>query len=276
MKKVWFITGSSSGLGRSLTEAVLAQGDIVVATARDTNKNIDLQLKYEDQMLSLTLDVTNDAQIKQVIKETTECLGRIDVLVNNAGFGITGATEAFTDEQVRSQYQANLLGPVNICRAVLPLMRRQRSGRILNISSIGGRITSIGLSIYQSAKFGLSGFSEALAKEVKPLGIKVTAVEPGGIKTNWAGASMGFAKPVEGYETTVDTRVEAFKSGQFVPAGDPLKVAQVIIDMVAHPEPPVHLVLGSDAAGILDQVNQAREAEYQEWLPVTLSTDSDN
>jgi len=276
MKKVWFITGSSSGLGRSLTEAVLAQGDIVVATARDTNKNIDLQLKYEDQMLSLTLDVTNDAQIKQVIKETTERLGRIDVLVNNAGFGITGATEAFTDEQVRSQYQANLLGPVNICRAVLPLMRRQRSGRILNISSIGGRITSIGLSIYQSAKFGLSGFSEALAKEVKPLGIKVTAVEPGGIKTNWAGASMGFAKPVEGYETTVDTSVEAFKSGQFVPAGDPLKVAQVIIDMVAHPEPPVHLVLGSDAAGILDQVNQAREAEYQEWLPVTLSTDSDN
>lgn len=276
MKKVWFITGSSSGLGRSLTEAVLAQGDIVVATARDTNKNIDLQLKYEDQMLSLTLDVTNDAQIKQVIKETTERLGRIDVLVNNAGFGITGATEAFTDEQVRSQYQANLLGPVNICRAVLPLMRRQRSGRILNISSIGGRITSIGLSIYQSAKFGLSGFSEALAKEARPLGIKVTAVEPGGIKTNWAGASMGFAKPVEGYETTVDTRAEAFKSGQFVPAGDPLKVARVIIDMVAHPEPPVHLVLGSDAAGILDQVNQAREAEYQEWLPVTLSTDSDN
>jgi NAD(P)-dependent dehydrogenase (short-subunit alcohol dehydrogenase family) len=276
MKKVWFITGSSSGLGRSLTEAVLAQGDIVVATARDTNKNIDLQLKYEDQMLSLTLDVTDDGQIKQVIKETTERLGRIDVLVNNAGFGITGATEALTDEQVRSQYQANLLGPVNICRAVLPVMRRQRSGRILNISSIGGRITSIGLSIYQSAKFGLSGFSEALAKEVKPLGIKVTAVEPGGIKTNWAGASMGFAKPVEGYETTVDTRVEAFKSGQFVPAGDPLKVAQVIIDIVAHPEPPVHLVLGSDAAGILDQVNQAREAEYQEWLPVTLSTDSDN
>jgi NAD(P)-dependent dehydrogenase (short-subunit alcohol dehydrogenase family) len=175
-----------------------------------------------------------------------------------------------------SQYQANLLGPVNICRAVLPLMRRQRSGRILNISSIGGRITSIGLSIYQSAKFGLSGFSEALAKEARPLGIKVTAVEPGGIKTNWAGASMGFAKPVEGYETTVDTRAEAFKSGQFVPAGDPLKVARVIIDMVAHPEPPVHLVLGSDAAGILDQVNQAREAEYQEWLPVTLSTDSDN
>jgi len=276
MKKVWFITGSSSGLGRSLTEAVLAQGNIVVATARDTHKNIDLQLKYEDQMLSLTLDVTNEAQIKQVIEETTERLGRIDVLVNNAGFGITGATEAFTDEQVRSQYQANLLGPVNICRAVLPHMRTQRSGRILNISSIGGRITSVGLSIYQSAKFGLSGFSEALAKEVKPLGIKVTAVEPGGIKTNWAGASMGFAKPVEGYETTVDTRVEAFKSGHFVPAGDPLKVARVIIDMVAHPEPPVHLVLGSDAAGILDQVNQSREAEYQQWLPVTLSTDSDH
>lgn len=276
MKKVWFITGSSSGLGRNLTEAVLKQGDIVVATARDPRKNKDLLLKYGDQMLSLALDVTNHQQITDVVHEAIERLGRIDVLVNNAGFGITGATEAFTDEQVRSQYQANLLGPVDICRAVLPIMRAQRSGRILNISSIGGRITSVGLSIYQSAKFGLCGFSEALAKEVEPLGIKVTAIEPGGIKTNWAGASMGFARTVEGYETTVDTRVEAFKNGSFVPKGDPVKVAQVIIDIVASPEAPMHLVLGSDAAAILDQVNQAREAEYQEWLPVTLSTDSDN
>lgn len=276
MKRVWFITGSSSGLGRHLTEAVLQQGDFVVATARNPGNNQDLIKKYGHQMLSLALDVTNQQQIKQAIKETIERLGRIDVLVNNAGFGITGAAEAFTPEQVHSQYEANLLGPVELCRAVLPYMRAQRSGRIFNISSIGGRITSIGLSIYQSAKFGLSGFSEALAKEVAPLGIKVTAIEPGGIQTNWAGSSMRFATPVEGYESTVDTRVNAFKSGSFVPKSDPVKVAQVIIDMAAQPEPPMHLVLGSDAVAVLAHENAGREAEYKQWLSVTLSTDADN
>lgn len=276
MKKVWFITGSSSGLGRHLTEAVLQQGDIVVATARNPEKNQDLKSKYGDQILSLALDVTNRPQMEQVIKESIERLGRIDVLVNNAGFGITGAAEAFSQEQVRSQYEANLLGPVELCRAVLPYMRAQRSGRILNISSIGGRITSIGLSIYQSAKFGLSGFSEALAKEVAPLGIKVTAIEPGGIQTNWAGSSMRFAAAVEGYESTVDTRVEAFKNGGFVPKSDPVKVAQVIIDMAENPEPPVHLVLGSDAVAVFNQENAAREAEYKQWLSVTLSTDAES
>lgn len=276
MKKVWFITGSSSGLGRHLTEAVLQQGDIAVATARNPDKNQDLKSKYGDQILSLALDVTNRQQTEQVIKESIERLGRIDVLVNNAGFGITGAAEAFSQEQVRSQYEANLLGPVELCRAVLPYMRAQRSGRILNISSIGGRITSIGLSIYQSAKFGLSGFSEALAKEVAPLGIKVTAIEPGGIQTNWAGSSMRFAAAVEGYESTVDTRVEAFKNGGFVPKSDPFKVAQVIIDIAENPEPPVHLVLGSDAVAVFDQENAAREAEYKQWLSVTLSTDAES
>ncbi len=276
MKRVWFITGSSSGLGRNLTEAVLQQGDFVVATARNPGNNQDLIKKYGDHMLSLALDVTNQQQIKQAVKETIERLGRIDVLVNNAGFGITGAAEAFTPEQVHSQYEANLLGPVELCRAVLPYMRAQRSGRIFNISSIGGRITSIGLSIYQSAKFGFSGFCGALAKEVAPLGIKVTAIEPGGIQTNWAGSSMRFATPVEGYEFTVDTRVNAFKSGSFVPKSDPVKVAQVIIDMAAQPEPPMHLVLGSDAVAVLAHENAGREAEYKQWLSVTLSTDADN
>lgn len=275
MKNVWFITGSSSGLGRVLTEEVLAKGDLVVATARDQRKNQDLVTRYAAQILSIPLDVTKKSEIVSAIEKATSHFGRIDVLVNNAGFGITGAAEAYSEEQVRSQYETNLLGPVEICRAIVPLMRKQRSGRIINISSIGGRLTSIGLSIYQSAKFGLSGFSEALAKEVAPLGIKVTAIEPGGIKTNWGGSSMTFAEQVEGYETTVDTRIAAFKNGQFKPKGDPQRMARVILDMVETPEPPLHLVLGSDAAALLDQADNARATEHKQWLHVTLSTDAE-
>jgi NAD(P)-dependent dehydrogenase (short-subunit alcohol dehydrogenase family) len=154
-------------------------------------------------------------------------------------------------------------------------MRKQRSGRILQVSSIGGRVASIGLTMYQSAKFGLSGFSEALAKEVAHLGIKVTAVEPGGFSTDWAGDSMTYAKHVEGYEPTVDTRVDFFKSGKFVPKGDPEKAAQVLVDLVDHPEPPLHLILGSDAAAIMKQADTTRQEEFEKWLPVTVSTDQD-
>jgi NAD(P)-dependent dehydrogenase (short-subunit alcohol dehydrogenase family) len=276
MKKIWFITGSSSGLGRSLAEAVLSNGDIVVATARDPHKNQDLVEKYGDQIFSVQLDVTEYDQVYKVVNEAVARFGRIDVLVNNAGFGITGATEAFTQEEFRQQIDANLMAPIVVCRAVLPYMRTQRSGRIFNISSVGGRVASIGLAMYQSAKFGLSGFSEALSKEAAPLGIKVISVEPGGMQTNWGGSSMTFAEPVEGYESTVDARVEFFKSGKFVPKSDPVKVAKVIIDMSGEPEPPVHLVLGSDAASILEQANALRQEEYQKWLPVTLSTDADS
>ncbi len=275
MKKVWFITGSGSGLGRSLTEAVLSSGDIVVATARDPQKNSDLVERYGDQIISVQLDVTDQIKVQQVVGEAVAKLGRIDVLVNNAGFGITGATEAFTQDEVRSQFETNLRAPIEICRAVLPHMRARRSGRIINISSVGGRVTSIGLSIYQSAKFGLSGFSEALGKEVAPLGIKVTALEPGGIQTNWGGSSMTYARHVDGYESTVDTRVEIFKTGKFEPKSDPVKIAQVILKLVEAEEPPAHLVLGSDAVAVLEQTNSVREEEYQKWLPVSLSTDAD-
>lgn len=274
MKKVWFITGSSSGLGRILTEAILLKGEIVVATARTPSKLQDLINKYQEQILVLELDVTNQGQIQKAVSDAISKFGRIDVLVNNAGFGITGATEAFTHEQVQSQFIANLLAPVEICRAVLPYMRKQKSGRILNLSSVGGLVASIGLSIYQSAKFGLVGFSEALAKETAPLGIKVTSVEPGGMGTNWAGPSMSFAPHVPGYESTVDSRVEFFKSGNFIPKSDPDKVAQVLIELVDNPTPPIHLVLGSDAVGILNQAESLRKEEYEKWMPVTLSTDA--
>jgi NAD(P)-dependent dehydrogenase (short-subunit alcohol dehydrogenase family) len=275
MAKIWFITGSSRGLGRSLTEAALAKGDFVAATARNTAQLNDLTEKYTDHIFPVILDVTNYQQVKQAVEDTIARFGRIDVLVNNAGFGITGAMEAFTDEEVRSQLETNLYAPIEITRVVLPYMRKQRSGRILQVSSIGGRVASIGLTMYQSAKFGLSGFSEALAKEVAHLGIKVTAVEPGGFSTDWAGGSITYAKQVEGYEPTVDTRVDFFKSGKFVPKGNPEKAAQVLVDLVDHPEPPVHLILGSDAAAIMKQADTTRQEEFEKWLPVTVSTDED-
>jgi NAD(P)-dependent dehydrogenase (short-subunit alcohol dehydrogenase family) len=276
MTKIWFITGSSRGLGRSLTEAVLATGNKVAATARNPETLDDLVRKYPDQILPIALDVTDKKQIISAVESAVKHFGRIDVLVNNAGFGITGAAEAFTDEQVRSQLETNLYAPIQLTQVVLPYMRKQRSGRILQISSIGGRVGNAGISIYQAAKFGLSGFSEALAKEVAPLGIRVTSVEPGGFRTDWAGSSMSFAARVEGYETTVDQRAEIFTSGKFVPVGDPDKAAKVMIELADHPEPPVHLILGSEAAAMLKNANAARQSEFEKWMPVTISTDHDD
>jgi NAD(P)-dependent dehydrogenase (short-subunit alcohol dehydrogenase family) len=275
MTKIWFITGSSRGLGRSLTEAVLAKGDKVAATARNTEQLKDLANKYPDQLYAVKLDVTNKEQIISAVESTIAHFGRIDVLVNNAGFGIIGAAEAFSDEQVRSQLETNLYAPIEITRVVLPYMRKQGSGNILQISSVGGRVGNPGLSMYQAAKFGLSGFSEALSKEVADLGIHVTCVEPGGFRTDWAGDSMTYAPSVAGYETTVDARIEFFKSGKFVPMGDPEKAAQVMVNLVDSPEPPMHLVLGSEAIAILKQADAARTAEMEKWLPVSLSTDHD-
>jgi NAD(P)-dependent dehydrogenase (short-subunit alcohol dehydrogenase family) len=275
MTKVWFITGSSRGLGRSLTEAVLANGDKVVATARKPEQLKDLTEKYPDRLYPIRLDVTDKDQITLAVELAVERFGRIDVLVNNAGFGIVGAAEAFTDEQVRSQLETNLYAPIEVTRAVLPYMRRQRSGRILQISSIGGRVGGAGLTMYQAAKFGLGGFSEALAREVAPLGIQVTSVEPGGFRTDWGGASMSFAPKVEGYETTVDWVTGFFTSGTYIPMGDPDKAAKAMIGLAEHPQPPVHLVLGSEAAGILKQADAARQADFEKWMPVTVSTDHD-
>ena len=275
MAKIWFITGSSRGLGRSLTEAVLAAGDKVAATARNPEQLNDLVKKYGDQLYPVKLDVNNREEVYKSVADTIKHFGRIDVLVNNAGFGITGAAEAFTDEQFRSQLDTNLYAPIEVTRAVLPYMRKQRSGFIMQISSVGGRVGNAGLTMYQAAKFGLGGFSEALAKEVAPLGIKVTCVEPGGFRTDWAGASMSYAPEVEGYEDPVGKRSEFFQSGQHVPLGDPDKAAKVMVKLVDEPEPPVHLVLGSEAVAILEKANASRDAELQKWKALSQSTDAD-
>lgn len=276
MTKVWFITGSSRGLGRSLTEAVLATGDKVAATARNTDSLKELQDKYPGQVYTVKLEVTDYPAVHKAIADVVGHFGKIDVLVNNAGFGITGAVEAYTDEQVRSQLETNLYAPIEITRAVLPYMRKQRSGRILQISSIGGRVGSGGVSIYQAAKFGLSGFSEGLAVEVAPLGIKITSVEPGGFRTDWAGDSMTYAPHIPGYETTVDTRIAAFKSGSFKPIGDPDKAAKVMIDIVNNPEPPLHLLLGTEAVAIVKHSEAAKLKELEQWETISTSTDADD
>lgn len=272
MQKVWFITGSSRGLGRSLTEAVLQQGDKVAATARNIAQLDDLLQQYGDRIFPLALDVTDYKNVPAVVAAAVAHFGRIDVLVNNAGFGIIGAAEAYTAEQVRSQLETNLYAPIEITRAVLPYMRQQGGGRILQISSIGGRVGNAGLTMYQAAKFGLGGFTEALAKETAPLGIYVTSVEPGGFRTDWAGASMTYAPEIAGYEM-VKQRVDYIKEGKFIPVGDPFKAAKAMIALAQHPTPPVHLVLGSEAIGLLRNADKMRQAEMEEWLPVSLSTD---
>jgi NAD(P)-dependent dehydrogenase (short-subunit alcohol dehydrogenase family) len=274
--KIWFITGSSRGLGRSLTEAVLAHGDHVVATARKPEQLNDLLEKYPGQVKVVALDVTDRQQIRDAVEAAISAFGRIDVLVNNAGFGVIGAAEAFTDEQVAGQLQANLYGPIELTRAVIPHMRKQKSGRILQISSVGGRVGGPGLTMYQAAKFGLGGFTEALVREVLPLGIRVTCIEPGGFRTDWGGASMTFAPKVAGYETTVDWMADFMNNGKYVPMGDPDKAAKVMLELVDHPEPPVHLILGSEAVGIVKHADATRQAEAEKWLAVSTSTDHDD
>jgi NAD(P)-dependent dehydrogenase (short-subunit alcohol dehydrogenase family) len=263
-------------LGRNLTEAVLAKGYQVAATARQPEQLKELAAQYPGQLLPITLDVTKKDQIRAAVAQTIAHFGRIDVLVNNAGFGITGAAEAFTDEQVSSQLEANLYGPIEVTRAVIPHMRKQRSGRILQISSIGGRVGTPGVSIYQAAKFGLTGFSEAIARELAPLGILVTSVEPGGFRTDWAGDSMSYAPDVEGYDATVVQIKAMLQGGGFVPVGDPRKAARVIAELAENPEPPVHLVLGSEAVAILEQIDARRAAELAKWKPVSISTDHED
>lgn len=274
MSKTWFITGSSRGLGRSITEAVLAKGDNVVATARTPQHLNDLADKYPNQILTLQLDVANKQQVHSAVAQGIKYFGKIDVLVNNAGFGITGAIEEFTDEQMKSQLDVNLYAPIEITRAVLPYLRKQRSGSILNVSSVGGRVGSAGFSMYQAAKFGLQGFTEVLSKEVAAFGIKVTSIEPGGFRTDWAGNSMTYAEPIDDYKHILQSLKDYLKD--IVPLGNPAKAAKVIIDLVEHPEPPVHLVLGSDAVAILEVVDADRKAEFEKWKSVNISTDFDD
>ncbi len=274
--KVFLVTGASKGLGRILTQKILDQVDKIIVFTRNSESFSKLSKDYPEQLKVLEVDLNDSKSVIATTQKAIDIFGGIDVLINNAGFGITGATEAYTDLEVRNQLETNLYAPIEITRLVIPKMREQGSGSIIQISSLGGRVGNPGLSIYMAAKFGLSGFSESIAKELSPLGIKVTSVEPGGLKTNWADSSMTFAKQVDGYSETVDKRVELYKSGNYNPPGDPNKVAEIILDLIDHPAPPVHLVLGTDAIPFLEKAEKAKQEEMEDWKEIGLSIESDN
>jgi NAD(P)-dependent dehydrogenase (short-subunit alcohol dehydrogenase family) len=273
MSQVWLITGSSRGLGRALAVAVPAAGHKLVATARNPAQLADLQERYGDRVRAVALDVTDANAAGNAIKAAVDAFGRIDVLVNNAGYGDVGSIEDMGDAVFRAQIETNLFGVVNVTRAVIPLMRQQKSGHIIQISSIGGRRGTPGLSAYQTAKWGVEGFSEVLAKEVAPLGIKVTIIEPGGFRTDWSGASMTIHSSRPEYDSTVGAVARFQREYDGTQPGDPAKAARVIIHIASLDEPPLRLLLGSDAVYLAEQSEIARMEADREWRDLSVSTD---
>jgi NAD(P)-dependent dehydrogenase (short-subunit alcohol dehydrogenase family) len=272
--KVWLVTGSSRGLGRALAEAVVASGDRLVATARDPGMLRDLVAGHEDQVLTVELDVTDPDQARAAVARASDVFGRLDVVVNNAGYANVCPIEDFPEEDMRAQVETNLWGVVHVTRAALPLLRAQGAGHVIQVSSIGGRITGPGLAPYQMAKWAVEGFSGALRKEVAPFGVRVTVVEPGGIRTDWAGSSMTIHKVRPEYDASVGVsarRMEA--SGPDSSLGDPAKMARVILQIAGVPDPPEQLVLGSDALLLARRADEARLAELVRWEELSLSTD---
>ena len=272
-KKVWFITGSNSGFGRSLTEVVLAKGDKVVATTRHPEEIKDLVKQYPNTVKAVTLDITKANEISSAIDTALATFGRVDVLVNNAGFGTLGAVEEIEDEQVRKQFEVNCFGTLNLTKAMLPHFRQRKSGHILNVSSVGGFTAFPGTGIYCATKFAIEGYSEALAKEITPLGIKLTLVEPGAFRTEFAGDSLATPEnQIDDYAETAHKFVEMQEQSSGEQPGDPDKAAQAMIKVVESDNPPMRLVLGEDALQATRQKIESFQQELDEWEKVTLST----
>jgi NAD(P)-dependent dehydrogenase (short-subunit alcohol dehydrogenase family) len=274
MAKVWLVTGSARGLGRKIVEAALEAGEHVVATARDPRQLADLIERYGDRVRAVALDVTDSAAARAAVQAAVDAFGRLDVVVNNAGFGHLSPFEQASEDDFRAQIDTNFYGVVNVTRAALPVMRLQRSGHVIQISSVGGRVGIPGLSAYQSAKWAVGGFTEVLSQELAPLGIKVTALEPGGMKTEWGVEAKG-ATPelLADYAPSVGAVVDML--GQYVgnETGDPEKVAQVVLKLAHHAQPPVHLLLGSDALHYAGEAEKARAASGEAWQAVSRATD---
>ena len=271
MTRTWLITGSSRGLGRDLAVAALEAGDNVVATARRPSQLADLT---SDRLLPVALDVTDPAAAAAAVQAAVDRFGTLDVVANNAGYGNSGSIEDTPMDDFRAQVEANFFGVVNVTRAALPVFRRQRSGHFLQFSSVGGRVGgSPGMAAYQSAKFAVEGFSEALNAEVKPLGIRVTIVEPGPFRTDWGGSSMSFHPVSPDYEATVG-KMNAFRretDGTW--AGDPARAARILVDLVGHPHPPLRLLLGAAAVDLARKSSDERAAEAEAWAEVSRSAD---
>ena len=250
--KIWFITGISSGLGKALAEAVIENGDFVIGTFRNQIQADVFNNLYKDDAFALTLDITNAAEIEKVHNLVIQKYGKIDILVNNAGFGIAGAIEETSIEEVRSVFEANFFGTLQLTQAFLTNFRKQQSGHIVQISSHGGFKAFPGFGIYNASKFALEGFSEALAQELNPLGIKLTIVEPGPFRTNFAGSSFKQAhKIIEDYNQTAGAFRERMKLVDGKQEGDPVKAAKAIIDITEIETPPLRLPLGKIAVNTL-------------------------
>jgi NAD(P)-dependent dehydrogenase (short-subunit alcohol dehydrogenase family) len=275
-KKIWLVTGSSRGLGRAIVEEVLQRGDVVVATARKTGDLEELVNRYGDRVKAASLDVTRPEQAQRVVEETVQQFGRIDVLVNNAGYGFMGAFEEMTPEQFTGQIDTNFWGTVHLCRAAIPVLRAQRAGHIMNITSIGGRRGRQGLSGYQAAKFAVEGFSEVLSHELKAIHVKMTIVEPGGFRTDWGGTSMEFAKPIADYSPAMQPFREFMQKYTGSEPGDPAKAAKVLFEVSRMPEPPLRLVLGKFAKQYVKEGYEGSLAELEQWSELTLSTEFDD
>ena len=273
-KPVWFITGCSTGFGRELSKILLSRGYRAVVTAREAAKVQDLVQNYPDTGLALGLDVAEPEQIEAAAEAAHRHFGRIDVLVNNAGYGYLAAIEEGDDADVRAMFETNVFGLAHLTRAVLPFMRAQGTGHVVNITSMGGVVGNAGVGYYNATKFAVEGLSEALSKEVAPLGIKVLIVEPGPFRTDWAGRSLKTPKhPIEAYAETAIARRRATQSYSGSQPGDPVRGAEAIIRTVESPDAPLRLVLGAVALGMIRTKMDAMRAEIDAFEAVTLAAD---
>lgn len=274
MSKVWFVTGCSTGFGRALATELLEQGYRVVVTARNTAQVADIVYGKEDRALTIQLDVTRQEEIDAAVQTVMDTWGRIDVLVNNAGIGYFGALEESDEAEVRKMFEINVFGLANMTKAVLPVMRTQRSGHILNISSIGGLTAYPALSFYHATKFAVDGMSESLSKEVAPLGIKVTIICPSGFRTDWAGRSANEAvNTIEDYASTAGTNRNTIRGYSGNQPGDPVRAAKAMIQVTETDHPPLRLLLGAAAVkGARRKLDELKK-DYDAWEAVSVGAD---
>ena len=273
MSKTWLITGGSRGLGRAFTVAALEAGDRVVAGARKPEQLAELEHRFGKSIRTISLDVTDEAQARRAVETAIETFGALDVLVNNAGYGNVSPIEDTPVQEFREQIETNLFGVIIMTKAVLPHFREQRRGHIIQVSSIGGRIGPIGRAPYAAAKFGVEGFSESLSKEVGPLGIKVTILEPGGFRTDFAGSSTELREGRPEYAATVGATARFQRDYNGRQPGDPAKAAAVLLHVVSLTEPPLRLLLGSDSYAAAEKSALEKLTADQQWKSLSVSTD---
>jgi NAD(P)-dependent dehydrogenase (short-subunit alcohol dehydrogenase family) len=274
MIKTWLITGSSRGFGRELAKAALNDGDRVVATARRPEQLNDLVLEYGDRVRAVALDVTDAAAARAAVETVIHEFGTLDVVVNNAGYANSSPIEETSDDDFRAQIETNLFGVVNVTKAALPVLHKQRSGHFIQFSSIGGRVGGTpGMGAYQTAKWAVEGFSEVLSNEVKPFGIKVTIIEPGAFRTDWGGSSMRRLPISEDYDQTVGAMNRYRESTVDNWPGDPARAARIITEIIRLDEPPLRLLLGGGAVESAEKASKVRAAEAEKWADVSRSAD---